>query len=61
MPGPQDFLVGNAPQGANYAGPMIGFQLGDRLAALPEQYYQARMRAPVINPRTGHATSDPRN
>jgi hypothetical protein len=59
MPGPQDFVVGSAPQGANYAGPMIGFGIGDRLAALPEEYYKAQLRAPVIDPRTGQPTNDP--
>lgn len=58
MPGAQDFVVGQQSS-ANYARPLIGFQIGDHLAAFPEQYYQARMRAPVIDPRTGQPTSDP--
>ena len=58
MPGAQDFVVGQQSS-ANYARPLIGFQIGDHLAAFPEQYYQARMRAPVIDPQTGQPTSDP--
>jgi hypothetical protein len=58
MPGPQNFEIGNAPQGGNYAAPLVGFDIGDRLAKLPEEYYAARMRAPVIDPRTGQPTSD---
>jgi hypothetical protein len=59
MPDPSSFMVGNAPQGASYAAPLVGFQIGDRLAALPEEYYKAQLRAPVIDPRTGQPTNDP--
>jgi hypothetical protein len=59
MPDPSSFMVGNAPQGASYAAPFVGFQIGDRLAALPEEYYKAQLRAPVIDPRTGQPTNDP--
>jgi hypothetical protein len=58
MPDPSSFMVGNAPQGASYAAPLVGFQIGDRLAALPEEYYKAQLRAPVIDPRTGQPTND---
>src|ERR1700733_12751944 len=33
MAGPQDFMVGNAPQGASYAAPLLNF---DNLAKLPQ-------------------------
>jgi hypothetical protein len=59
MPDPSSFMVGNAPQGASYAAPLVGFQIGDRLAALPEEFYKAQLRAPVIDPRTGRPTNDP--
>jgi hypothetical protein len=29
MPDPSSFMVGNAPQGASYAAPLVGFQIGD--------------------------------
>jgi hypothetical protein len=67
MPGASDFMVGNAPGGANYAAPLVGFGIGDRLADLPNQYFkgtqQARtlaMQQPVIDPNTGQPTTDPR-
>jgi hypothetical protein len=60
MPSPQDFVTVQAPQARDYTSPLIGFQIGDRLAQLPEQYYNARMPAPVIDPATGKATSDPK-
>src|SRR5947209_6725500 len=60
MPGPSDYITVRGPQTPqDYAAPLIGFQIGDRLGALPEEYYAARMRAPVIDPRTGQPTSDP--
>jgi hypothetical protein len=34
MAGAADFMVGNAPNGANFAAPLLGFGIGDRLAAL---------------------------
>jgi hypothetical protein len=59
MPDPSAFVTVNGPQGANYAGPMVGFQIGDHLAALPEQYYQARMRAARY--RSADGTADERS
>jgi hypothetical protein len=45
MAGASDYFVGNAPNGVNYAAPLIGMQLGDRLADLPNQYFQGTQRA----------------
>jgi hypothetical protein len=45
MPGASDFMVGNAPNAPNYAAPLIGMQLGDRIAQLPEQYFAGQQRA----------------
>jgi hypothetical protein len=44
--GRQDFMIGNAPQPASYAGnPQLGLQVGDRLAQLPERYEQGQQLA----------------
>jgi hypothetical protein len=40
-----DYSVGNAPGGANYAAPLVGFQFGQALSGLPEQYMQGREQA----------------
>jgi DNA-binding HxlR family transcriptional regulator len=37
-----DYSVGNAPSGASYAAPLVGFQFGKALSDLPEQYMQGR-------------------
>jgi hypothetical protein len=48
MAGASDYFVGNAPGGVNYAAPLIGMQLGDRLADLPNQYFQGTQRARTL-------------
>src|ERR1700677_4868530 len=48
MPGPSEFMTGNAPQGASYSAPLVGFQLGQQLANLPEQYMKGRENAQKI-------------
>jgi hypothetical protein len=45
---PASFMVGNAPNAPNYAAPLIGFQLGDRLANLPNQYFQGTQQARTL-------------
>lgn len=35
-------MTGNAPQGASYAAPLVGFQIGQSLASLPDQYMKGR-------------------
>jgi len=42
MAGASDYMVGNAPQGASYAAPLVGFQLGKVLSDLPDQYMKGR-------------------
>src|ERR1700732_1092270 len=37
-----DYNVGNAPGGASYAAPLVGFQFGQELAGLPDQYMKGR-------------------
>lgn len=39
---PSSFATGNAPQGASYAAPLVGFQIGQSLASLPDQYMKGR-------------------
>ena len=58
------FFVGNPPQGASYAGPILQFA---QLSQLPDDYFQGQQRArtlslqqPVIDPNTGQPTTDPR-
>jgi hypothetical protein len=59
MPDPSSFMSVPAPAAGNWAAPLVGFKVGDRLAALPKEYYEAQLRAPVIDPRTGQPTNDP--
>lgn len=40
--GASDYMVGNAPAGASYAAPLVGFQLGQALADLPDAYMKGR-------------------
>jgi hypothetical protein len=40
-----DYMVGNAPAGASYAAPLVGFQLGQALARLPQDYAEGGQRA----------------
>lgn len=40
--GASDYMVGNAPGGVNYAAPLMGMQLGQALAQLPDQYMKGR-------------------
>jgi hypothetical protein len=48
MAGAADFMVGNAPSGASYAAPLIGMALGDRLADLPNRYFQGTQQARTL-------------
>jgi hypothetical protein len=48
MAGASDYMVGNAPQGASYAAPLIGFMLGERIAGLPEQYFRGTQHARTL-------------
>jgi hypothetical protein len=48
MAGAADFMVVNGPNPPNYAAPLIGMQLGDRLADLPNQYFQGTQRARTL-------------
>jgi hypothetical protein len=43
--GASDYFVGAAPQGASYAAPLIGFQLGQAIGNLPKDYFDATQRA----------------
>jgi hypothetical protein len=46
LAGPQDYMVGGAPQPASYAGnPQMGFQVDDRIADLPKRYEQGQQYA----------------
>ena len=49
MVSPKDFLTGSAPEGASYSGPLIGFQVGDRIAQLPQQYRAAQLQNAFSN------------
>ena len=60
MPDPSSFMTGNAPQGASYAAPLVGFLAGDRIAKLPEEMRAAQLRNAFPNglqeftdPKTG--------
>src|ERR1700693_6358622 len=46
--GASDYMVGNAPSGASYAAPLLGFQLGQSIAQLPSQFMQGREDARKI-------------
>jgi hypothetical protein len=46
--GASDYFVGSSPQGANYAAPLLGLQLGQSLASLPDQYMKGRQNAQQI-------------
>jgi hypothetical protein len=48
MAGAADFMVGNAPGGANFAAPLLGFGIGDRLADLPNRYFQGTQQARTL-------------
>lgn len=60
------YFVGNPP---NYNPPNLGqtgFQIGDRLANLPQQYFEGQQRRiqtaqeePIIDPNTGQPATDP--
>lgn len=59
------YMVGNAPGAPNYAAPLVGFQIGDRLADLPKQYFEGQQRArttalqqPILDPNTGQPSTD---
>jgi len=54
------FAVGNAPGGASYKSPLVGQQIGDRLADLPEQYRQGAMQNAFPNglPRDANGNID---
>jgi hypothetical protein len=43
-----DYMVGNAPAGASYAAPLVGFQLGQALARLPQDYAEGAQRARAL-------------
>lgn len=43
-----DYMVGNAPAGASYAAPLVGFQLGQAISQLPDQYMKGRENARAI-------------
>src|SRR5260221_831840 len=66
MAGPEDYMGGSrGPFPASYVAPLIGPQLGDRLAGLPEQYFQGTQREralelqkPIIDPATGQPSVD---
>jgi hypothetical protein len=60
-----DYSVGNAPGGASYAAPLVGFQFGKALSDLPDEYFkgtqQARQLAlqkPILDPVTGQPSQD---
>lgn len=60
MAGARDWFIGNPPQGAPFSQkPLLGMYLGEQLNQLPDAYYQGQMRAPVIDPATGKATTKP--
>src|ERR1700761_907891 len=43
-----DYMVGATPGGASYVAPLVGFQLGQALADLPNQYMKGRENAQKI-------------
>jgi hypothetical protein len=43
--GASDYMVGNAPAGASYSAPLVGFQLGQSIADLPDAYMKGREQA----------------
>jgi hypothetical protein len=43
--GASDYMVGNAPSGASYSAPLVGFQLGQSIADLPDAYMKGREQA----------------
>jgi hypothetical protein len=43
-----DYMVGNTPAGASYAAPLVGFQLGQALARLPQDYAEGSQRARAL-------------
>jgi hypothetical protein len=43
-----DYMVGNAPAQASYGAPLVGFQLGQSLANLPQQYFDGAQRARLL-------------
>jgi hypothetical protein len=45
MAGASDYMVGNAPTAASYAAPLVGYQIGQALAQLPQDYDQGLERA----------------
>jgi hypothetical protein len=60
-----DYSVGNAPGGASYAAPLVGFQFGKAISDLPDDYFkgtqQARQLAlqkPILDPATGQPSQD---
>jgi hypothetical protein len=66
MPSPADFMSVPAPNFAAYSDPRLGLAIGDRLAALPREYFEGQQRArttslqqPVLD-SNGRLTNDPR-
>ena len=63
--GASDYLTVSGPQGASYAAPLVGFQLGQQLSNLPKDYFEGTQRArtlelqkPILDPNTGQPTTD---
>jgi hypothetical protein len=44
MPSASEFMVGSAPQGASYAAPLVGQQIGQQIGNLPQDYYEGQKR-----------------
>lgn len=64
MSSASDYSVGSAPGGASYAAPLVGFQLGQMLSNLPDDYFKGTqnartlaMQQPILGP-DGQPTTD---
>jgi hypothetical protein len=55
-----DYMVGNAPAGASYAAPLVGFQLGQALARLPQDYAEGSQRARALATQNAFPQGVPR-
>jgi hypothetical protein len=47
--GARDYFVGSEPAGASYQAPLVGQQLGEALASLPEEYFKGTQRKRALS------------
>jgi hypothetical protein len=61
-----DYNVVSPPKGLSYAAPLVGFQIGEGLADIPDSYFAGKqikrkleLQKPILDPATGQVTTDP--